>query len=264
MLNTLKYIMIGAAIYALAYYVVKGVCARLETYKFTAGDTPKVLIVGGTHGNEQAGSEAMIELVRQLKAGELKLKKGTLTVLPTANPCGKELGIRFQPHQMMIFQSIDLNRAYPKTPEEEGSCVVSRQIADLVLKNDFVIDLHEGYTFNHIDGNSMGSCVFPGNSKLAEKIAKQAVDELNQTIVEKPRGGTRQDLLDMMSLSDFKWQSRTDWPELAGTLRWHADNHKIDYILIETTGQDNIQPMPVRVRQHLILVKSFLRQLGML
>lgn len=251
-------------LYAAAYYLVKSVCARLETYKFVASQPSEynVLLVGGTHGNEQAGSEALLELVRQIRSGELRLKRGSITVLPTANPCGKKLSIRFQPHQMMILRSIDLNRSYPKQRGEEGSCAVSDAIAKLSLKHNFIIDLHEGYTFNHVDPNSMGSVVFPGSSALAQKIAKQAVVELNQTITSKPSTGSK--LLDSMSLSDFKWQDRVDWPELPGTLRWHADRNHIDYILVETTGQEDVQPMPVRVKQHLFLVKSFLRQLNML
>lgn len=261
---SLKNLVCLIVLYVAAYYLVKGVCSRLETYKFVASEPSayNVLIVGGTHGNEQAGSNALIELVRQLKTGQLKLKQGTLTVLPTANPCGKQLGIRFQPHQMMILKSIDLNRAYPKRPGEEGSCEVSNAIANLALKHNFVIDLHEGYTFNHVDPNSMGSCVFPGNSSLAREIAKKSVVEINRTITKKPSTGSR--LLDDMTLQDFMWQSRPDWPELPGTLRWHADQHGIDYLLVETTGQADVQPMPVRVKQHLFLVKSFLGQLGML
>jgi hypothetical protein len=247
-------------VYVMVFIIIKDICTRLETYTFTTqSPLPNVLIVAGVHGNEQAGSEAALKLIAELEEGKINLKRGTLTIVPTANPCGKKLGIRFQPHQMMIMNSIDLNRAFPKKLGREAGCDMSKQIADMASQNDFIIDLHEGYSFNHIDSESMGSCVFP-EGVLAKRLATKAVAELNETITQKPDRSK----FNNMSLSDFKFQVRTDWTKIPGTLQGYAAASGKDYILIETTGQDDIQEMPVRVHQHAFLAKSILRQLDML
>ena len=48
----------------------------------------KVLLVGGTHGNEPSGSHSLLVLQNLLKKGKLKLKSGKVTIIHNVNPCG--------------------------------------------------------------------------------------------------------------------------------------------------------------------------------
>lgn len=251
-------VLLVVAAYFVLYTLIKDKCTDIDKFQILSGvehfNGPSVLLVAGTHGNEPAGSDALISLHNDFVRGKLKLKAGKLTIVPTLNPCGKMLGWRWQPHQLMRFSNVDLNRNYPQSNNEEGSCPVSNYIAKLALEHTFVIDGHEGYAFNHQNPKSMGSCVFPGQTQLARQIAWNAVEELNE-VLEPPRG---------VSKDIARWQSRPDWPDLKGTLRWHCNQNNIHYILMETTGQNNIQPLSTRVQQQKFLILSFLRQLGMI
>ena len=95
-----------------------------------------VVIVGGTHGNEPAGVQAMVAFHRQLKNGEIKLARGKVSLL-LGNPRA------YQKDQRYIDR--DLNRSFddPDSITLEGRRA-SEIIYYLEQNNDTValLDLH--------------------------------------------------------------------------------------------------------------------------
>lgn len=100
-------------------------------------DGPTIGISAAIHGNENTGSQSILELFRILKDTPLK---GRIVFLPVANPSAFAVNARFATHDQL-----DLNRQFPGT----ASGTYSQQLA-LAVSNEFLrkidvhIDLHSG------------------------------------------------------------------------------------------------------------------------
>jgi predicted deacylase len=241
----------------LLYAIVKPYCTKLEHFSIKSNkEGPNILFVGSAHGNEPAGYEGLKMLQSAFEKGLLKVTKGSITIIPLMNPCGKMLHLRFQPHQILIGHAIDLNRNFGKRKGDKGRCTVSREIEEAVSRADIVIDMHEGYDFHNINPESMGSCLFPGKTEWSEKLATEMVQDLNETITFSPNPS--------YSVLDIQFQVKKDWDDIPGTLRWYCNQHDKDYILIETTGQGDIQPLDIRALQNYQLAISACKRLGVI
>ncbi len=101
-----------------------------------AGDRPTVLLVAQQHGNEPAGSEALLVVARELAQGLLAplLDRINVIVLPRANPDGAEAGTR------LSASGIDINRDHLllRTPEAQAVALLMRDYRPTV-----VVDAHE-------------------------------------------------------------------------------------------------------------------------
>ena len=202
---------------------------------------PQVLVVGGTHGNEPAGAVAALALHRNLR-----IKRGRVIIIPNANKWGLRAKIRYLPAELMSFGllgKIDLNRSYAHRGEESKTDIASR-IQTLARDSDWVIDLHEGYDFHQLNPNSMGSGIYPGKTQQSKQMTLPLLDAVNQII----------------TIPEHQFITK-DWPDENGTLRMFCDERDIHYTLVETSGQDNIQPLEVRVQQHLAILNELLVQL---
>ncbi len=105
------------------------------THIFGQCPRPRVVIVAGVHGDELVGPQALVELARELTPGDLR---GTVVLVPSANPLAIAAGLRTAPHD-----DVDLNRILPgkrggSATERIANCLVTSVIADA----DWVIDLH--------------------------------------------------------------------------------------------------------------------------
>jgi predicted deacylase len=210
-------------------------------------EKPIMLVVGGTHGNEPAGAEAAYQFIDNVKS--TGLKKGTLIVIPNANKWGLKFNLRYLPAELMSFSILgksDLNRSYSYNGEESRTRI-SKKIQELVLLSDWVIDLHEGYDFHQINNNSMGSGIYPGNTSESHAIVPSLLESVNEII----------------PVKEHKFVSR-EWSDENGTLRMYCNNNNKNYILVETTGQNDIQPLNIRVDQHLRILYEMLFQLKFL
>ncbi len=109
----------------------------LEALHYTRGPgRPAVLLVGQQHGDEPAGSEALLAVARLLSGAELAplLERIDVVVLPRANPDGAALAVRRGLH------GLDINRDHLllRTPEARAQALLVRALRPLV-----VVDVHE-------------------------------------------------------------------------------------------------------------------------
>jgi hypothetical protein len=97
---------------------------------------PTVLLVGQQHGDEPAGSEAMLVIAQELAHGRLEplLDRINVVMLPRANPDGARDDHR------VTASGIDANRDHLllKTPEAQAQAQLARDYRPLV-----VVDAHE-------------------------------------------------------------------------------------------------------------------------
>jgi hypothetical protein len=101
-----------------------------------AGAKPTVLLVGQQHGDEPAGSEALLVIAQRLAGGSLAplLARINVIVLPRANPDGAQQRTR------VTANGIDANRDHLllRTPEAQAQARLTREYRPLV-----VVDSHE-------------------------------------------------------------------------------------------------------------------------
>ena len=196
---------------------------------------PTVLIVCSQHGNEPAPSVAGKQILSVIKN---KIKKGTVILITEANPCGLRFNTRSLPN------GVDINRSYG-----EKFTNTSKLITDYANKSDIVLDLHEGWGYNNLDAGSMGSNIYykPRTNLDAEQICNNSVSTINSSITE--------------SYKKFKCM-RDDPTETPTTLSAYCERNSIPVLIVETSGQDDIQPIQLRADQHKVVIMETLNRFG--
>ena len=200
----------------------------IEVHKFGQGNGPTICLIGSVHGNEEAGTHALYDMIRN-KSNNLNAFKGTIYIIPNPNP----LGIQY--HTRYAYSTnkgwYDLNRQY-NNPHNEKNPVI-QTILEYVHKSDLVLEFHEGYYFHSLDPSSLGSTISPTNLVSNETIDAMEY-AINQFIHEPHK----------------KFQIlRDDDCAIPTTLSCYCRKNKIPYVLIEISGQNNIQPLPLRMEQ---------------
>ncbi len=98
-------------------------------------DGPKLLIFGAVHGNEHCGPKGIRKCLEQIKSGDLKIKKGSVTFVPVCNPAAYEKNVRCIEHNL---NRIIYPHDNPTGPEEE----FANQICKLIESHDILLDIH--------------------------------------------------------------------------------------------------------------------------
>lgn len=107
-----------------------------QHYTFKAKKTGKnILILGAVHGNETAGTNASLNLIKKIKNNEIELQSGSVTFIPIVNEKAYQEDKR--------FVDINLNRVVKehKNPQNNEEKIANALIP--FIKNcDVMIDLH--------------------------------------------------------------------------------------------------------------------------
>lgn len=188
---------------------------------------PTILIIGTTHGNEPAGYFIIKNLIDKLNNKDIILKQGQLILIPLVNYCGYKLNMRNN------FLYGDINRQY------NTSNKINKFIIEQVINSDFIIDFHEGWGFHKINNNSIGSTITANNTYDSIQIANNMINDINYTIKDE----------------NYKFTLHHN-NIIDGTLQEYVKKINKNYILIEITGQNNIQPLNLRINQGLILLNN--------
>ena len=100
-------------------------------------DGPLIGISASIHGNENCGSQAILDLYRRLK--DMRLR-GTIRLLPVVNARAMVVNARFSP-----IDQRDLNREFPGDPAGTFSQQLAAALTrEFLGKIDMHIDLHSG------------------------------------------------------------------------------------------------------------------------
>lgn len=96
---------------------------------------PRLLVLGAVHGNETAGTQGILRVLRELDGKTLSLVAGSVTFVPITNPLAYERGQRVGER--------NLNRnlgssAQPKEFEDH----IANWLCPLMARHDVLLDLH--------------------------------------------------------------------------------------------------------------------------
>jgi predicted deacylase len=208
-----------------------------------AAKAPFLVFMAGTHGNEPAGSVALTGLLPAF--GRAAVDYGIkIRVIPRINPWGLDHNKRENEH------GVDINRAYGPTGSLSLSALwnanaaaqkdtidvlsAAPRVKELIAAADLVVDFHEGWAWHVSTPASIGSTVTPGDSDGEIVLANRIITGLNTSIVD--------DSKKFMMLPGKSC-------DIKSTVSCHCKKSGQPYILVETTGQNDIQPLSIRVTQ---------------
>lgn len=96
---------------------------------------PRLLVLGGVHGDEICGSLAVERVRRELDEGRLQLACGRLTLVPVANPLARRRGTREGER--------NLNRSFrPSAEPADNEARITNLLCPLLDAHDVLLDLH--------------------------------------------------------------------------------------------------------------------------
>lgn len=137
---------------------------RIERYVFEGphggGDPIRIGFFAGIHGDEQAGSHAIAEFIRQLVANPSLAEGYQLFFYPVCNPAGFDAGSRFS------ASGKDLNREFWKNSAEPEVMLLEREIQELSF---------HGLMSFHADDTSHGMYGFVRGAVLARSLLEPAL-----------------------------------------------------------------------------------------
>lgn len=215
-------------------FINKEECNILNIINFNYSKKPKLVIIGGVHGNEYGpvyGIEKFIN--NNIK----RFNKGNIIFIPRVNNIGILKNTRYYD---CIDKEYDINRNFDSDIQIHS---IEDKIINIIKNADYVIDFHEGYDFHKLNNSSIGSTISSTSSTLSKKVSNYIVQNINKYIKE-----------------DYKKftliQSKE---EIKNSLRYYCDKNNINYSLVEITGQLNKQPLETRIQQTNIILNYFFK-----
>jgi len=215
-----------------------------QVYYYPSGTSksPTVGFLAGVHGNEPAGSIALQELISFGWFDQAAKEYGVnIIVVPRANESGLQKGVRWTNNILHP----DLNRSFNS---ESGDTPLAGDLLEIFKSANLIVDFHEGWGWHRINKSSIGSTVSPSqtNQGLSDEIGRTVTNTLNN---------------DISNISQYF----TFLPEISCDIRsalsCYMELANREYILVETTGQKNVQPMSIRTDQVQKTVKTVLSKI---
>jgi hypothetical protein len=251
-------LLISILFYLYINYYLKKICNNLEIFYYgEKTETNKtILILGGIHGNEPAGSKAIKQFMEEINIKNIKLNN-RIILIPNVNYCALQLNSRQVP-----FIG-DLNRKFPITENynENDLHPIIKEILIQIKQADFIIDFHEGWGFYKDNTGSIGSTITPTNTDNSNTIAEEVYKNLNNKINDNNKKFTI--LIDKSDDTKIKTEPNkySYNNDIKGTLRYYANLIKKNYLLIETSGQNDIQDLQTRVSQARMVIDTVLENI---
>lgn len=195
---------------------------------------PTVVVVGGMHGDEQAGFMAARRLA------SLRPARGRLIVIPEANRLGIQAGTRNGAHPG------DLNRDFPRSKSDDADSVLAKSIWNLMqsARPDYLFDLHEGYDFHRVNSSSVGQSIIYYPTGDAASLAEAMQAAVNRGISDPDH-----------RFSLLKYPVKGSLARAAGIV------FGTRAMILETSRK---QPLERRIEQHVTMVRAALERLEML
>jgi len=127
---------------------------------------PRLIVLGAVHGNETCGTQAIRRVIAEFASGALAISRGTITLVPVANPVAYARGQREGDR--------NLNRDFrevisPETAEDR----IANHLAPMLSAHDVLLDLH---SFSS-QGEAFAFIGPPDNSGDLEPFARAADEE---------------------------------------------------------------------------------------
>lgn len=214
-------------------------------------DGAKVMILGGTHGNEPAGFEAAYRLIQQFS--NINLKSGEIFIIPEANRVSDSLNRRrIAVPKGMDIEKGNLNRCFPGNPDGLPMERLAHQITQFIKEHeiDLFLDLHESPKFHLESKDEKGSYKGLGQTLIytpndeATWLAMVVADEMNSSITDR--------------LKQFSLVERP----IERSAAWSAGKYfGIPAFTVETCKQ---LPLQERVQYQIRIVNIILRERGLL
>jgi hypothetical protein len=157
---------------------------------FDSGNIGKtVMIIGGTHGNEPAGYEAALRILKLVESNSPK--NGKLIIIPLANRRSVyNYNRRIPVPKGINIERGNLNRCYPGKKMGFPMERMAFEIGEIAIKNnvDVFIDLHEARYF-HLNTNKesnrdqgLGQTIIYYPNEISSWIVMNLLDGINETI----------------------------------------------------------------------------------
>ena len=196
----------------------------------------KICIIAGVHGNEPAASILLNKMIQDNYFENIN-KDLFIRIIPSANRFGLMFNSRYQNN----IHYPDINRNFVNN----GLDNISKEIIELTKDMDLILDFHEGWGFHQINSASMGSTITISPGKNMEKLGNHIIRNLNNIIPRK----------------EYKFILRKNICKIKETLGCYSTNMMTNYILVETTGQNDIQKLEVRQEQIKNIIETVLNNI---
>ena len=99
---------------------------------------PRLIVLGGVHGNETCGTGGIDRVLSELDSGALRLQRGQFTLIPVANPLARQ--------RMQREGERNLNRQFLPMPAGATPLDYEARVTDvlcpLLAAHDVLLDLH--------------------------------------------------------------------------------------------------------------------------
>jgi uncharacterized protein len=95
----------------------------------------RLIVLGAVHGNEVCGTRAIERVLQELDSGAVRLARGSVTLVPTANPLAYQRGLRMGER--------NLNRNLrPRSDPVDNEDRIANVLCPLLAEHDVLLDLH--------------------------------------------------------------------------------------------------------------------------
>lgn len=220
--------------------ILTGTIYETEVFYFkTNVEGPKILILGGIHGDELAGWHTATKML------DFSFDYGEVVILPRANKIATQLELRYAgQNNKGLYNGVlysDLNRTFPGKIDGSVTEQIAYEIAKFVDEEnpDIVLDLHESRR-NYVDG-LLGNSVIYGNVK-SSMYALDLVDEFN---------------LKFETSNRVKFRVDSNPPEGSFNEYCSDDSNRIVF----TFETDRRLDLEERISQQMTLIEIFLNQI---